>query len=128
MATVSALSPAEISARRLAAVAAELKRNGIDPSKRSEPMAPLPPEKRQFTSRPDAKPMVRDDINNVRMLTSDEESAFMRRLRLTSPRLHASLLEATDELWDAWPESDVRWTLTPHKARKLNPLRSVKTK
>ena len=137
------LTPEQIAARKQAAAVAELERNGIQvPIERPRhalpalapmppelngidvaiPLAPLPPEPRNFQSRDDAKPMAKADVQNVEPLTTDENEALLRRLEISHPKLYADLIAADDELWGTeagWDEDDSRWALTPHAVRKL---------
>ena len=104
------LSPAQVSARRLAAVTEELERNGIEVPRESTGEFP------QSTCR-EPREMSREDIANVAPLTPSDEAKVLSRLG----KLPSQVIKNRDgvefTLYD-WAEDDCRWGMTPHQLRK----------
>ena len=87
---------------------------------------PMPELSGRFAPGPESSPadrpgphdMTRDEICNVAPLSKAEHTELFRNLESfrSAPNRVSSGAEFT--LYD-WPESDVRWTLTPHQLGKL---------
>lgn len=83
------------------------------------PVAPLPPAKREFRSRPDAKPMSRQDISNVQFLNLETARDILQAVAQSAPQLAAKALVHVEANYRELLTEGERFTLSAMAARKF---------
>jgi hypothetical protein len=116
----------------------ELKKNGIDVKfealtngEQQMLLAELAPEydppesmrinaQDEFESSPTAKPLTANDIANIEALSTTDCREVLKRLAslLGYREIEALVKDMRGGFYQAWPDDDRRWTLTPHQLRR----------
>ncbi len=113
-------------------------RQGRKPTRRKRPTVDLPgvmiesppaincqatTGKPDFQSRPDARPMSREDICNIEKLSREDARQLLVAIRMVAPAAVEKALKNLDGTWGVgWADDDERWTLTPHQLRRAKEM------